>query len=65
MKSNMKTKRSSKTLWVNGLMLVAGCLGYLVGQEFIQDQGSLLALLIAIQGGVNVVLRFWTTKAIV
>ena len=60
----MKSKRTSKTLWVNGLMLVAGCLAYLVGQEFIKDQESLLALLIAFQGGVNVVLRFWTAQPI-
>ena len=60
----MKKKIQSKTLWINGLMLCAGVLGYLVGDELIKDNATLLALLIAIQGGVNVILRFVTTKPI-
>jgi hypothetical protein len=60
----MKSRWASKTLWVNGLAILAGGLAYLVGQEFIQNQESLLAMLIAFQGGVNVILRFWTTKPI-
>jgi 3-oxoacyl-ACP reductase-like protein len=55
----------SKTIWVNALTLCAGVVGYLVGDDLIKDNESLLALLIAVQGGVNVILRFVTTKPIV
>lgn len=60
----MKSMWTSKTIWVNGLVLCAGIVGYLVGDDLIKDNESLLALLIAIQGGVNVILRFVTTKPI-
>lgn len=59
-----KSLYSSKTIWANLLTLVAGVVGYVVGQEFIQDNASLMAILIAIQGAVNIVLRFVTTVPI-
>ncbi len=60
----MKSMWTSKTLWVNALMLCAGVIGYLVGDDLIRDNESLLALLVAVQGGVNVILRFVTTQPI-
>jgi hypothetical protein len=60
----MKKWFQSKTVLVNGLMLCAGIVGYLVGDDIIKDNESLLALLVAIQGGVNVILRFVTTTPI-
>ena len=54
----------SKTLWVNILTLLAGGLGYFAGHDLIQDHASVMALLVAIQGGVNVALRFVTVKPI-
>ena len=54
----------SKTLWVNILTLSAGMLGYFAGHNLIQDHASVMALLVAIQGGVNVALRFVTVKPI-
>lgn len=60
----MKSMWKSRTLWINGLVLCAGIVGYLVGDDLIKDNESLLALLIAVQGGVNVILRFVTTKPI-
>ena len=60
----MKKWFQSKTVIINGLMLCAGIVGYLVSDDLIKDNESLLALLIAIQGGVNVILRFVTTKPI-
>lgn len=60
----MKKWFQSKTVWVNLLTLVAGLIGYAVGQEFITDNASLMGLLVAAQGGVNVILRFWTTQPI-
>lgn len=60
----MKSMWTSKTIWINGLMLCAGVIGYLVGDDLIRDNESLLALLVAVQGGVNVILRFVTTQPI-
>lgn len=60
----MKKWFQSKTVWVNGLMLLAGSIAYLVGQDLIQNQEGLLAMLIAVQGGVNVILRFVTVEPI-
>ena len=60
----MKSMWKSRTLWINGLVLCAGIVGYLVGDDLIKDNESLLALLIAVQGGVNVILRFVTTTPI-
>jgi hypothetical protein len=60
----MKSKWRSKTFWVNLLTLTAGTLGYWAGQDLVQDKGQLMAALIAVQGGVNIVLRFMTTQPI-
>lgn len=54
----------SKTVWVNVLTLVAGMVGYLAGHDLIADHASAVAVLVAIQGGVNVALRFVTAKPI-
>ena len=54
----------SKTVWVNALTLLAGLLGYAVGHEVIADNASLIAMLVAVQGAVNVALRFVTTQSI-
>lgn len=63
----METKSvlQSRTMWINAATLVVGVLGYLVGQELIADNASLMAILVAVQGVVNIGLRFVTTKAIV
>lgn len=54
----------SKTFWVNALTLVAGVTGYVAGHEVLQDYTSVLPLLVAVQGGVNIVLRLLTTQPI-
>lgn len=60
----MKRWFESKTVFVNGLTLLAGVLGYVAGQEVIGNNVELVAMLIALQGGVNIVLRFFTWKSI-
>jgi hypothetical protein len=52
-------------MWVNLATLAVGVIGYLVGQDMIADNASLVAILVAVQGVVNIGLRFVTTKAIV
>jgi len=51
---------ASKTFWVNAVTILAGIVGYVAGSEIIADNTALVAGLIAVQGVVNVVLRFLT-----
>lgn len=59
-----KSKWRSKTFWVNAATMVVGAITYLVGQELVADNASLVAMLIAVQGAVNVGLRFVTSQPI-
>lgn len=59
-----KSVFASKTMWVNVITVLAGVLGYVAGHEVIADNASVVAALIAIQGGVNVVLRFLTWQPV-
>jgi hypothetical protein len=54
----MKSWWKSKTVWVNVVAVLAGVVGYVAGQELIQDNTQFIAALVAVQGGLNVVLRF-------
>ncbi len=55
---------ASKTFWVNMLTLCVGIVGYVAGSEVIADYPAILAVMIAVQGAVNVALRFVTWQAI-
>jgi hypothetical protein len=54
----MKSWWKSKTVWVNVVAVLAGVVGYVAGQDLIQDNTQFIAVLVAMQGGLNVVLRF-------
>jgi hypothetical protein len=60
----MKKWFASKTIWVNLATLAVGVLGYLAGHELIVDNASLVSALVAVQGAVNVVLRFLTWESL-
>jgi hypothetical protein len=60
----LKSPLKSRTLWVNALTLAAGIAAYLAGAEAMQDYQAFIPILVAIQGGVNIVLRFLTTEPI-
>jgi hypothetical protein len=62
----METKPllASRTIWVNAATLIVGILGYTIGQDMVSDNASLVAILVAMQGALNIILRFITTKAI-
>lgn len=63
-KAASKPWYKSKMIWVNGVTLVAGVVGYLAGHELIADNATLLAGLVAFQGLLNTVLRFTTWQRI-
>jgi hypothetical protein len=54
----MKRWWKSKTVWLNVVAVLAGVVGYVAGHEVIQDNTMIIAALVAMQGGLNVVLRF-------
>ena len=60
----MKKWYASKMVWVNTLTLLVGVVGYVAGHDIIQDNATIVAGLIVLQGAVNVILRFMTGKAI-
>jgi len=56
----MKSFWKSKTIWLNALTLAVGVIGYLSSHELIADNAAIVAALVAVQGGLNVILRFFT-----
>jgi hypothetical protein len=54
----------SKTVIVNSLMVAAGVLGYLAGNDVIVQHPDWVAALVAAAGAVNVVLRLVTVVPI-
>jgi|GEM_PF-6387989 len=60
-----KSPLKSKTLWVNLLVLAAGVAGYLSGNDIVAQYPQVVAILGAVVGGLNIVLRFLTDKPIV
>lgn len=59
-----KSILKSRTFWVNALTLVAGVSGYLIGQDLIQDNAQLVAILASVQGAVNIALRLVTDEPV-
>jgi hypothetical protein len=61
-----KSPLASKTIWFNLLTVVAGMAAYLAGSEVIVANWAVaIPILAAVQGAVNIALRFMTTKPIV
>ncbi|MHC4121385.1 MAG: hypothetical protein ACYSWO_28260 [Planctomycetota bacterium] len=60
----MKKWYASKTFWVNALTFGVGLVGYAVGHEVIAENPELISVLIAVQGALNVVLRFVTSQPV-
>ena len=59
-----KSLFASRTFWLNAVTLVAGIVGYVAGHDLIQDNASFVGILVAVQGGLNIVLRLFTSKPI-
>ena len=61
-----KSPLKSKTVIFNVLTLAAGVIAYFAGSDIIAENWeAAVPVLIAIQGAVNICLRFVTTKPIV
>lgn len=60
----MKKWYLSKTIWANLLTLLVGVLGYLIGNEVVQEYPSIISVFVALQGFMNIILRLVTTKEI-
>jgi len=60
----MKNWYQSKTILVNLLILIMSLTAFLTGDEFIRDYPTVVAVLGTLQGVVNIILRFITSKAI-
>jgi len=60
----MKKAIQSRTIWINTITLGVGVIGFLLGQDLIADNASVVAVLVASQGFLNIVIRFVTDKAI-
>ena len=60
----MKKWWKSKTVIVNALVLLVGVVGYVAGHDVISQYPDVIAGLVALQGAINVVLRFISWKRI-
>lgn len=60
-----KSPVASKTVWFNVLTIIAGAVAYFAGSEVVvENWTAALPILAAVQGAVNIALRFMTTKPI-
>jgi len=61
-----KSPVASKTVWWNILTVAAGALAWFAGNEVVvENWGAAIPILVAVQGAVNIALRFVTSKPIV
>ncbi len=63
-KVEVKSKWASKTLWFNVLYTVSEVLVVLLNAEWVVENPQVVAVLMSIQGVVNLILRFITTQPI-
>lgn len=60
-----KSPLKSKTIWWNLLTLAAGLCAYVAGSEVVvENWGAAIPILAAVQGAVNIALRFMTSEPV-
>ena len=60
----MKSWWKSKTVWVNVVVLVGAVVTVLAGNEWVMSNPQLAGVLLAVSGGLNMILRLVTKEAI-
>ena len=60
----MKKWWQSKTMWINMLTLAVGVLAVFTGSEWIMANPQVAAMLVAVSGTMNMLLRLFTSEAI-
>jgi len=60
----MKSWWKSKTVWVNVVVIAGAMVTVLVGNEWVMSDPQLAGVLLALSGGLNMVLRLFTNEAI-
>jgi len=59
-----KPIQSSKTFWVNLLVVAAAGITGMMGSDVVANNPEVLSYMVAAVGGVNIVLRFFTSSAV-
>jgi len=59
-----KSIQSSKTFWVNLLVVVAAAITGMMGSDVVAQNPEVLSYMVAAIGGVNIVLRFFTNSPV-
>ena len=64
--NQVDTKKTvtSKTIWLNALIIASGVATYLQGHELIVEYPAVVSILAVVAGGIGVALRFLTSKPI-
>ena len=55
---------TSRTIWLNALIIASGVATYLQGHELIVEYPAVVSILAVVAGGIGVALRFLTNKPI-
>ena len=64
MSANSKAWWKSKTIWINAITAATATLTVLGGQQIVTDHPAIAAGLVAVLGGLNVILRIITVLPI-
>lgn len=64
LENKMKSPLKSKTIWVNCITIAVGIATYLGGSEIIAAYPVAVSVIAVVVGGLNVALRFLTSKPI-
>lgn len=59
-----KSLTQSKTFWLNAVVVVAAAIAGIMGTDVIQANPQIVAVLTSVVGGLNIILRLFTSKAI-
>lgn len=59
-----KPIKKSKTFWVNLLVVVVAGVTGMMGSDIVANNPEVLSYMVAVVGGINIVLRFFTSNSV-